>query len=229
MKRINNLSKIITMKMHKIISLVALLVAGIQLSDAQQLPVFNNYFLNPFFYNPARAGDEVDGGRINLGFEKQWDRMPDGPISTYGSWDGRIKSGNMALGATIYHDRTTSSWQNTGGSMAYAYHVPLTKNKAHVLAIGLQAGVSSLSLHDFNPHDVAETNLNGRNANFDLSVGINYHWKGLNVGFSVPQVLGNKVRFRSSDPSFSTSTTVQRQYIFIGSYVQTLGMVCCWI
>ena len=44
MKRINNLSKIIIMKIRKIISLVALLVAGIQLSDAQQLPVFNNYF-----------------------------------------------------------------------------------------------------------------------------------------------------------------------------------------
>jgi hypothetical protein len=57
------------MKMHKIISLVALLVAGIQLSDAQQLPVFNNYFLNPFFYNPARAGSDPDGGRINLGFQ----------------------------------------------------------------------------------------------------------------------------------------------------------------
>jgi hypothetical protein len=75
MKRINNLSKIITMKMHKIISLVALLVAGIQLSDAQQLPVFNNYFLNPFFYNPARAGSDPDGGRINLGFQRQHDRV----------------------------------------------------------------------------------------------------------------------------------------------------------
>ncbi len=227
MKRINNLSKIITMKIHKIISLVALLVAGIQLSDAQQLPVFNNYFLNPFFYNPARAGTEVDGGRINLGFQKQWDRMPEGPISTYGSWDGRIKSGNMALGATIYHDRTTGQWQNTGGSLAYAYHVPLTKDKAHVLAIGLQAGVSSLSLNGFRPHDEAEV-ISGRSANFDLSVGINYHWKGLNVGFSVPQVLGNKVRFRSTDPTFSTSTNVQRQYIFIGSYDAKLGKKKDW-
>ena len=69
MKRINNLSKIITMKIHKIISLVALLVAGSQLSNAQQLPIFNNYYLNPFFYNPARTGSDFqDGGRINLGF-----------------------------------------------------------------------------------------------------------------------------------------------------------------
>jgi hypothetical protein len=80
MKRINNLSKIIKMKINKIISLVALLVAGIQLSNAQQMPVYNNYFLNPFYYNPASAGTDPDGGRINLGFQKQWDRMPDGPI-----------------------------------------------------------------------------------------------------------------------------------------------------
>jgi len=214
------------MKIHKIISLVALLVAGIQLSDAQQLPVYNNYFLNPFFYNPARAGTDPDGGRINLGFQKQWDRMTDGPISVYGSWDGRIKSSNMALGATIYHDRTTPQWQNTGGSLAYAYHVPLTKNKAHVLAIGLQAGVTSLGLTNFTPKDAEP--LSGRNVNFDLSVGINYHWKGLNLGFSVPQVLGNKVRLRASDPSFSTTTNLQRQFIFIGSYDAKLGKKKDW-
>ena len=215
------------MKIHKIISLVALLIAGIQLSDAQQLPVFNNYFLNPFFYNPARAGTDPDGGKINLGFQKQWDKIPSGPVSVYGSWDGRIKSSNMALGATIYHDRTTASWQNTGGSLAYAYHVPLTKDKAHVLAIGLQAGVSSLNLNNFTPKD-AEPGLTGRNVNFDLSIGINYHWKGLNVGFSVPQVLGNKVKFKTSDPAFATTTRFYRQYMFMASYDAKLGKKKDW-
>lgn len=217
------------MKIHKIISLVALLIAGIQLSDAQQLPVFSNYFLNPFYYNPARAGTDPDGGRINLGFQKQWDKIPEGPISTYGSWDGRIKGGNMALGATIYHDRTTASWQNTGGSLAYAYHIPLTKNKAHVLAIGLQAGVNSLHVHDFTPNDPNDPSVsNARNVNFDLSVGINYHWKGLNVGFSVPQVLGNKVKFKSTDPAFANSTRIQRQYMFMTSYEAKLGKKKDW-
>ncbi len=227
MKRINNLSKIEKMKIHKIISLVALLIAGIQLTDAQQLPVFNNYFLNPFLYNPARAGTDLDGGRINLGFQKQWDRMPSGPISTYGTWDGRIKSSNMALGATIYHDRTTASWQNTGGSLAYAYHLPFKKDKTHFLSFGLQAGVNSINLHDFQPHEF-EAGLTGRSVNFDLSLGINYHWKGLNVGFSVPQVLGNKVRFRSVDPSFASNTRIQRQYVFMASYDAKLGKKKDW-
>lgn len=215
------------MKIHKIISLVALLVAGIQLSDAQQIPVFNNYFLNPFFYNPARAGTDPDGGRINLAFQKQWDKVPSSPITTYGSWDGRIKSSNMALGATIYHDRTTASWQNTGGSLAYAYHIPLTKDKAHIFAIGLQAGVNSINLHDFHP-DELEAGLNGRSLNFDLSVGINYHWKGLNVGFSVPQVIGNKATFKSVDPIFSRNIVIQRQYHFMASYEAKLGKKKDW-
>jgi hypothetical protein len=63
----------------------------------------------------------------------------------------------MALGVTIFHDRTTPQWQNTGGSVAYAYHVPLTKDKAHVLAIGLQAGVNSLGLNNFTPNDGGDT------------------------------------------------------------------------
>lgn len=230
MKRINNLSKIITMKIQKIISLVALLVAGFQLSNAQQLPVFNNYYLNPFFYNPARAGsDFIDGGRINLGFQKQHDRQPDGPITTYGSWDGRIKSSNMALGVTIFHDRTTPQWQNTGGSIAYAYHLPFKKDKTHFLSFGLQAGVNSLGLHNFDAKDDADPSvINGRSVNFDLSIGINYHWKGLNVGFSVPQVLGNKVRFKATDPQFSEATRIARQYMFMLSYEAKVGKKKDW-
>lgn len=231
MKRINNnnLSKIIKMKINKIISLVALFVAGIQLSNAQQIPVYNNYFLNPFFYNPARAGTDPDGGRINLGFQKQHDRNPDGPITTYGSWDGRIKSSNMALGATIYHDRTTPQWQNTGGSIAYAYHLPFKKDKTHFLSFGLQAGVNSLGLRNFTPNDQNDPSvINGRSVNFDLSVGINYHWKGLNVGFSVPQVLGNKVTFKETDPQFNNQTRIARQYMFMASYEAALGKKKDW-
>lgn len=231
MKRINNnLSKIIKMNIRKIISLVALLVVGIQLSNAQQLPVFNNYFLNPFFYNPARAGTDVDGGRINLGFQKQHDRQPDGPITTYGSWDGRIKSSNMALGVTIFHDRTTPQWQNTGGSIAYAYHLPFKKDKTHFLSFGLQAGVNSLGLRNFTAYqDNDPLVVNGRSVNFDLSVGINYHWKGLNVGFSVPQVLGNKVRFKQTDPTFNHQTQIARQYMFMASYEAKLGKKKEWM
>ena len=218
------------MKIHKIISLVALLVAGIQFSDAQQLPIYNSYFLNPFLYNPARAGQDPDGGRINIGFQRQWDKMPNsGPVSTFGTWDGRIKSSNMALGATIYHDRTTPQWQNTGGSIAYTYHIPLTKNKAHVLAIGLQAGVNSINLVNFSPKTVIDPiTYNGKSVNFDLSVGINYHWKGLNVGFSVPQVIGNKARFRKVDPTLSSYATLQRQYVFLVSYEAALGKKKEW-
>ncbi len=229
MKLYNNLSKIIKMKINKIISLVALLLVGLQLSNAQQMPIYNNYFLNPFYYNPARAGTDPDGGKIHLGFLKQWDRIPNSPTSTYGSWDGRIKSSNMALGATIYHDRTTRSWQNTGGSIAYAYHVPFKKDKSHFFSIGLQAGVNSINLRDFNPLDPTDpATYNARSVNFDLSVGINYHWKGLNVGFSVPQVLGNKVRFRNTDPAANTYTTIQRQFIFMASYDAVLGKKKEW-
>ncbi|MBK9328684.1 MAG: PorP/SprF family type IX secretion system membrane protein [Sphingobacteriales bacterium] len=217
------------MNIHKIISLAALLVAGIQLSDAQQLPVYNTYFLNPFLYNPARAGTDPDGGRINLGFQKQWDRQTNSPMSVYGTWDGRIKSGNMALGATIQHDRATNKWETTTGSLAYAYHISLTKDKAHVLAIGLQAGVNSVNLRPFLANDPLDPKaLGGRSIAFDMSIGINYHWKGLNVGFSVPQVIGNKANFKSVDPALSSSVRYQRQFIGMVSYEAVIGKKKDW-
>lgn len=218
------------MKINKIISLVALLVAGIQLSDAQQLPVYNTYFLNPFLYNPARAGAELDGGKLNLGVQKQWDRLTNGPISSFGSWDGRIKSSNMALGATIQHDRASNKWQTTTGSLAYAYHVPLTKDKAHTLSIGLQAGINSIGISQaFDATDQGDAlALSGRSVAFDMSVGINYAWKGLNVGVSVPQILGNKAKFKTVDPTNASNVVYQRQIIFTTSYEAKLGKKKDW-
>ncbi len=54
--------------MKSIKYLTAFLVLSIvsQFASAQQLPVYNNYTINPFLYNPARAGDNEDGGVINL-------------------------------------------------------------------------------------------------------------------------------------------------------------------
>ncbi len=210
---------------NKITTVILLVLTGMGALKAQQTPVYNNYVQNPFIYNPARAGDDPEGGRINLGFRKQWDDMPYGPLTGYVTWDSRIKESNTALGVSIYHDRNGKLIQNTGASVTYNYRIPFKKNKEHELCIGLSAGIIS---QKFNFQDAVTTDaiaidpslvgLNTRATNFDMTVGINYHWKGLNVGFSVPQVLNGKAKFRNNGAESTTS-----QFHYVNEYLVQLS------
>lgn len=203
-----------------------------QFASAQQLPVYNNYVVNPFLYNPARAGDNEDGGVFNLGFRKQWDRMPYGPITGNATWDSRIKDGNMALGVTLTHDRVNNLIMNTIAGVAYNYRLPFKKDKTHTLNFGIQAGIVS---QKFNYSDAITTDgisvdpsligANSRSTTFDLNLGINYRWKGLNVGFSMPQIIDGKLRFRQNGEQSADNAFFQtrREYIVFASYEARFG------
>lgn len=199
--------------------------------NAQQTPVYNNYTINPFLYNPARAGDNEDGGVINLGFRKQWDQIPYGPVTGNATWDSRIKESNMALGASLTHDKVGKHIMNTMASVTYNYRLPFNKDKNHGLNIGIQAGIIS---QKFNFLDAVTTDgifndnvliaNNSRATNFDLTLGINYHWKGLNVGFSIPQVLNGKAKFRGNGLNNESSMFhYEREYLVTASYEARFG------
>ena len=198
---------------------------------AQQLPVYNHYTINPFLYNPARAGDNPDGGVINLGFKKQWDKIPYGPITGNATWDSRIKESNMALGVSLTHDKVGKYIANTMASITYNYRLPFNKEKNHGLNFGIQAGIISQKFNfadaitkDGVFSDNALVTNNSRATNFDLSLGINYHWKGLNVGFSVPQLLNGKAKFRDNGIEKEISMFhYEREYLVLASYEARFG------
>jgi type IX secretion system PorP/SprF family membrane protein len=207
-------------------------ISATELINAQQLPVYNNYTINPFLYNPARAGDSEDGGVINLGFRKQWDKMPYGPITGAASWDSRIKESNMALGVSVIHDRNGKHIMNTFANVAYAYRIPFNKTKTHGLSIGVQAGIlanklnitDAITTHSISS-DYALLGENAKSVGFDLNVGINYFFKGLNVGFSVPQVIGGKLKFKQNGDQSDKNSIFQtkREYIVLVSYEARFG------
>lgn len=191
---------------------------------AQQIPVYNNYIINPFLYNPARAGDNPNKGVLNLGFKKQWEKMPSGPITANATWDSRIKATNMALGVSLTHDNIGKFIQNTMASVAYNYRLPFKKDNNHGLNFGIQAGIISqkLNITDTRAADKLDPFLfSARATVFDLSLGINYHYKGLNIGFSVPQVLNSKAKFRKDE--VVSVFQFEREYLVLASYEHIFG------
>jgi type IX secretion system PorP/SprF family membrane protein len=188
------------MKILHNIFFLSLLITGSKLIG-QQLPVLSQYLYNPYLYNPARTGDN-ELGSVNINFKRQWTAMPYSPITGILSMETPIKGYRMGVGGMIYSDNTHIV-NRIGGMGSYAYHIPFSKEYTHHLSAGISMGFIHQSF-DFesaqveNPNDPNLLNGNARGTSFDFSIGLNYRWKDLNVGFSMLQGLNNQIKFLSS-------------------------------
>lgn len=185
------------MKTFKLITSLFLVLLFCLPSKAQQTPVWTHYVYNPYLYNPARAGSG-DMGSVNLIHRQQWVNMPDAPISSLLSFEMPIKDSNVGVGGMLYSDET-HILNNIGGLASYAYHIPFNTAKTTRLSIGLSGGILNrradfLSANVEDPTDIAilENDVNG--VAFDAAAGINFGAKRFNLGVSVPQIIGNKVK-----------------------------------
>lgn len=172
-------------------------------TSAQQLPVMNHYIYNPYLINPARTGQN-EYGTINVNFKKQWVSLPYSPLTAILSGEGSLRNtkiGNMGLGGMIYTDHTHLI-NKVGGLASYAYHIQLEKAKtyAHQLSIGLSMGVINQRLNYTeatvgNEADIQVLANAANGTSFDFSLGLDYQWRNLHVGFSMLQGLNNGLKF----------------------------------
>ncbi len=183
--------------------------------EAQQIPLYSQYYYNPFMYNPARTG-ERDATQLYLMYRKQWVDFKGAPETRVATLDGTIKD-KIGLGGYVFSD-ITNIVERIGAQLAYAYYFKIGEH--HKLSLGLSAGVletrvdfSKVVIDDLN--DALLGTNQQRGLNFDASAGISYWFKGLQVGFSVPQVLGTNIRFQDRDES---SYRMGRHYLSTVGY-----------
>lgn len=196
------------------------LAMTLQNTIAQQIPVLNQYVFNPYVYNPARAGD-TRYGNIWLSHKRQWANMPNAPITSILSFDMPLAKTNAGIGAVVYSDKTHLI-NNVGGLLSYAYHIPFNQDKTHRLSIGVSAGVINQQF-DFLQAKVetwADNSIllrSSNNTTFDATAGLNYNYKKLNIGVSVPQVLNQSIRYRR-DGRDSVNYAFARHFLANASY-----------
>lgn len=171
--------------------------------SAQQLPILNHYIYNPYLFNPARTGQN-DYGSVNVNFKKQWVSLPYSPLTAVLSMEAPLRNtkiGNMGLGGMVYSDQMHII-NKMGGLVSYAYHVPIQKNKSykHQFSAGLSMGVihqrfnyAAATVADPTDLQVLANNTSG--TSFDFSMGLDYQWRDLHVGFSMLQGLNNGLKF----------------------------------
>jgi type IX secretion system PorP/SprF family membrane protein len=184
------------MNIKSIITILCGLTVGTA-AYAQQIPTHNQYILNRYLYNPAAAG-ATDGG-IYLNHKRQWDNIPFAPVTTTGTFDMPIQNTRVGIGVQLYSDRAHLV-NNTGGGVTYAYHLPLNKAKDMQVSVGLTAGVVNQSF-DFTRATVEDLNDNAALRNtaqsvaFNANLGLNFKYKGLNIGVAVPQIANSNAKY----------------------------------
>lgn len=196
-----------------------LLLAGITgIAPAQQLPLFSQYYYNPFIYNPGFTGMN-DRAHAYVVHRSQWKDIPGAPVTYALTLDGPVWDKKVGLGLSLFSDQTDILSRN-GIYTSYSYKLKLTGD--HYLVPGLSFGMTDSRI-DFSRAVVKDVNdpflnyTNRRKVTFDANFGLAYIWNDLRIGVSAMQLLGNKIGYLNSDQS-GIYQKLQQHYVFSAQY-----------
>lgn len=201
-------------KIHYI--LVLLFIVACFNSKAQQLPLYTNYVLNNYAYNPAVAGSKPYAV-VNLNYRNQWVGFKDAPKTYLVSLHNSIgKQKKVGVGILINSDNTGLLGKTTG-HLTFAYHLKL--NKTYKLGFGISAGMVQyrIRLYDAKTADAGDELLTGNllsNNVFDSNAGLYLYSDKLFFGISGYQYLSNKITWKDSKSNLAPHVYATLGYQF---------------
>lgn len=180
--------------------LLILFLAVANTSFSQQIPFYNHHFVNPFIYNPAYTGyqENVSAFLVRNSRNSSFDG---GVINNYLTVDGGLKDGKYGLGLSVAY-QTQGIQQQLGAGLSYAYQLKINDN--NTIRAGVQIGFLDNQL-DASAINVEMTDdpflqeLSRNKFTYNATFGLLYTWKTTRIGFSIPQLIGNKVNYGTGD------------------------------
>ncbi len=189
-------------KLHII---VLLILAFTEICKSQQLPIYTNYIINNYAYNPAIAGykPHIVG---NLSYRNQWTGFNDAPKTYLLSLHGAFGKQKKAGAGFIINSDNTGLLGKTSGQLTFSYHVKL--NKTYKLGFGISTGMIQyrIKLYDAHTIDKGDELLTGNllsNNVFNSNAGLYLYSHKLFLGISAYQYLGNKITWKDSKSNLS--------------------------
>lgn len=181
---------------------------------AQNTPIYSQFFMNPYFYNPAYAGGERFGS-IFLSHRKQWLGIAEAPEASIFSWHGPV-SDRVALGANVYTE-TYGILQNSNAQFTFAYNVPISSNQYIRFGLSGGLGMFSVDLDAVNGiNDPALLNALGTNYYIDGQFGAKYHINGFNIGVTLPNLFERSLDLQAAFGEFEINPL--NSYLFMANY-----------
>lgn len=185
--------------------------------QAQQYPLFTNYIMNSFGFNPGVAGstDYIDA---RLTYRTQWTQLEDAPQTAIMSAQGRLKKLPIGIGGYVFND-VAGALKRTGGSAVVSYSQLF--GEQHRISVGASVGYYNLRLN--NRESLANSMdptlmAAGDGLNIpDFNVGIHYqHKSGFYAGLSSPQILKGDLKFNDAAVTDVKSELIRHYYLMAG-------------
>lgn len=206
---------------------------------AQQQPLYSNFLLNSYIFNPAIAGIE-DHLDAKTSFRRNWVNLPGSPTTMYASMHGAVNQRDLnkeELGSLPMRGASTIKFKNVqpkkmrhgvGGyflndqaglitrntfSVGYSCHIPL--NQTYYLAVGANLGGHLFSLGTPTLRDQGDDAFAGSQSLGslpDLQTGLYLYSDKLQVGLSGTQLLANRMSFARENKSVSYNSLTRHFY-----------------
>ena len=196
--------------------LVILYFVGAGFVKGQQLPVYSQFFFNPYLYNPSYAGTDH---RLTVMFthRQQWIGIEGAPVTSNFSIHSPL-GGAVSLGASVTQDET-GVFKNTTGLLSFAY--TLSMSHEQTLRFGLSGGYGSNQI-DFS--SIGNIPLGAGEAletssYFAGNFGMSYHYNHFTFGAALPQLISNDLSnpTASQDVEFTPfdNVLVNMHYLYV--------------
>jgi type IX secretion system PorP/SprF family membrane protein len=162
-----------------------------QLSYAQLRPIYAQYFQNPYFVNPAFAG-EANGLDLNMVYSVNTNNAQGGASvrSGFQAVSASVKAGKSGFGVIFQNDRAGLLSSNQI-KFTYAYHVQL--NEKSNLRFGLSPGFSNIRVDTesaiiTDADDPFPVEFNDRRSNFNVDFGTAFTSEQFTLQLALPNL-----------------------------------------
>jgi type IX secretion system PorP/SprF family membrane protein len=180
---------------------------------AQNFPVYNSYYINPYLYNPAEAASEYTYVLVN--HRQQWMNIEGAPVLSTLNVNTMLDNSHAAVGVKL------SSYKrgllNTSDAMlTYGYGIGLSEKSRLYFAMSAGAITNSINVDEADAGDPAIANYLENNiqpaANFGLAIKSE---SGFNFGIALPQLFAPKF---NSASSFENTAVSPVDNIIVSAY-----------
>lgn len=186
--------------MKKILFAGMMIILPAGLLYGQQIPLYSQYYFNPFIYNPAMTGSE-DQVNAFLIYRSQWTDMPGHPETKIVTLDGPVKKKKIGLGFSIFDDRTGYT-ERIGGYGSFSYRVKISGNSSLLLGLSFGALQNRIDFTEVVFRDSDDPSLliqQQKKAAIDANFGVAFLLKNFEVGFAIPQIMANSLKYENDN------------------------------
>jgi len=182
--------------------------------SAQNYPVYNSFYVNPFLYNPAEA--LTDYTYVYAIHRQQWTNVEGMPTHSTITFNTLMNDSRAGVGGKLSNYKR-GLLTTTDFVVSYAYGMPV--GQKNWLFFGLSGGAVSNQIdltQVSDPDDPAIANYLANNFQPASNFGMLYRaGSGINIGLSLPQLFPSKF---NSEASFSNTTVSPLDNVFFTIY-----------